>query len=111
MVIPFTDSALTLALAAILVGFGNGLGSGINMTLGADLSPAERRGEFIGVWRVMGDTGAFGGPMIIGALIETLSLAASFTFLGFIGLAGMLIMALLVKETLPRSGRTDLRSK
>ena len=111
VVIPFTDSALTLALAAMLVGFGNGLGSGINMTLGADFSPAERRGEFIGVWRVMGDTGAFGGPMIIGALIETLSLATSFTFLGFIGLAGMLIMALLVKETLPRDRRTAVMSK
>jgi len=103
--IPLSDSALTLALAAMLVGFGNGLGSGINMTLGADLSPADRRGEFIGVWRVMGDTGAFGGPMIVGALIEALSLTASFAFLSITGIAGMLIMALLVKETLPRSGQ------
>ena len=39
---PFTHSAPTLLLAALLIGFGNGIGSGMIMTLGADYSPARR---------------------------------------------------------------------
>ena len=60
--VPFTGSFASLLVATIVMGFGNGLGSGTMMTLGADLAPREGTGEFLGVWRLIGDTGAVTGP-------------------------------------------------
>ena len=39
LLMPFTHSATALLLAAAVIGFGNGIGSGMVMTLGADHSP------------------------------------------------------------------------
>ena len=50
-------------LAALLAGLANGLSSGIVMTLGTDLAPPGRRGEFLGVWRLLTDAGSVLGPM------------------------------------------------
>src|SRR5690606_27906126 len=36
MLMPFTGGPLALLLASMLIGFGNGIGSGLIMTLGAD---------------------------------------------------------------------------
>ena len=47
-------AAKLLVPVALLLGFGNGLGSGIVMTLGADFAPARGRAEFLGVWRLVG---------------------------------------------------------
>jgi MFS family permease len=65
--IPFTDSATTLCLAALLLGVGNGVGSGIIMTLAADVAPAEGRSSFLGVWRLSQDLGESVGPLVIAA--------------------------------------------
>ena len=85
--LPMTDSVLTLSVVAGLLGLGNGLGSGIIMTLGADVAPAEGRSSFLGVWRLCQDTGEAGGPLIVaaGAALGSLALgvyaAASFGLL------------------------------
>ncbi|MGH2609196.1 MAG: MFS transporter, partial [Tepidiformaceae bacterium] len=68
LAIPATANFAGLLLAGLVTGVGNGLGSGINMTLGADFSPALRRGEFLGVWRLITDVGTAGGPLVVGAL-------------------------------------------
>ncbi|MGK2965680.1 MAG: MFS transporter, partial [Tepidiformaceae bacterium] len=57
LLIPVAQEFLGLALVGIFVGFGNGLGSGIVMTLGADFSPARGRAQFLGAWRFVGDLG------------------------------------------------------
>ncbi len=64
--IPFTRDFLTLLLVAMLIGLGNGLGSGLMMTLGADLAPPGATGEFLGIWRLIGDVGAVTGPLMVG---------------------------------------------
>ena len=43
VLMPLTHAAVTLALTAMIMGFGNGIGSGIVMTLAADVSPAIGR--------------------------------------------------------------------
>lgn len=98
-VVPFTTSFLGLTLAAMLAGLGNGLGSGINMTLGADFAPPRERGEFLGVWRLMGDSGSFAGPILMGYIANTFMLASSFGVVAGLGVAGVLIIVFLVKET------------
>ncbi len=41
----------------VLIAIGNGLGSGIVMTLGADTAPTAGRSQFLGAWRLCGDLG------------------------------------------------------
>ena len=70
--VAFSFDAVTLFLAATVMSVGNGLGSGSMMTLGADLSPPEARGEFIGFWRLVGDSGSTGGPLLVGGVADLL---------------------------------------
>lgn len=84
---PFTHAATTLLLAASAIGFGNGIGSGMVMTLGADHSPRSGRAHFLGVWRLMSDLGATCGPALLSLLAATLSLGAGIAVTGLIGFA------------------------
>ena len=101
-IVPFTGSFATLLVATIVMGFGNGLGSGTMMTLGADLAPSEGTGEFLGVWRLIGDAGAVTGPLVVGNIAEVWGLATSAFVLAGIGYAGVAIFLWLVPETLRR---------
>jgi MFS family permease len=81
---PFTHGATTLLLAACAIGFGNGIGSGMLMTIGADHSPRIGRAHFLGVWRLMSDIGASCGPAALSFLAATLSLGAGIAAMGVI---------------------------
>lgn len=102
MLVPLSTTFGTLLAVSFIASFGNGLGSGIVMTLGADFSPAIGRGEFLGVWRLVGDVGTAGGPAIVGAVSAFASLGAASVATGGIGLAGALVMIFLVAEPLRR---------
>jgi MFS family permease len=47
--LPFVHGLPMLMLAVIVAGIGNGLGSGINMTLSTDFTPSVKPGRFIAV--------------------------------------------------------------
>ncbi len=81
----------------VLASIGNGLGSGIVLTLGADLSPAGERSRFLGVWRLVGDSGALVGPLLTAAVA---SLGAALTLTWLIGVIGAAVMWRRVPETL-----------
>jgi MFS family permease len=100
--IPFTTSFALLTLATSLIGFGNGLGSGTMMTLGADLAPKDAMGEFLGVWRLIGDGGALGGPLLVGSLADLLSLTPAIFAIAIIGMIAASILGFFVPETLQR---------
>ena len=100
LAVPQSAGFYTLCLAAMLAGLGNGLGSGINMTLGADFAPPEERGEFLGVWRLMGDAGSFAGPLVMGAVAASFSLMPAFVFTASLGAVGIAIILGFVRETL-----------
>ncbi len=98
-----------LAVIGVMLGIANGLGSGTMLTLGTDLAPRERPGEFLGVWRLLGDVGHSGGPAVVGGAAELFGLALAPLALAGIGLAGALTFGLLVRETLearPADART-----
>jgi len=84
---PLTHGAWTLLLAAMAIGFGNGIGSGMVMTIGADHSPRSGRAHFLGVWRLMSDIGASCGPALLSFLAATLTLGAGVAVTGVIGFA------------------------
>jgi MFS family permease len=84
---PLTVGAATLLLAAAVIGFGNGISSGLIMTLGADHSPRAGRAHFLGVWRLIADIGAASGPALLSFLAAALSLGAGIAVTGLIALA------------------------
>ena len=94
----FTESFSEMLIVCLISGFGNGLGSGIVMTIGADLSLPENRGQFIGVWRLVSDTGQAGGSMLVGPLAAITSLAFTVSGIGAIGLLGVLMFVFFVQE-------------
>lgn len=100
--IPLADGFGLLALVAMLSGLGNGIGAGIAMTLGADFAPDDARGEFLGLWRFVGDVGTAGGPLLIGALAGLASLSAASAVVAGFGLFGAVLLAKLVPEPLRR---------
>ncbi len=80
LLLPLVHSALALAAVAGLISLANGLGSGIVMTLGADSAPRVGTSQFLGGWRLCGDIGNTGGPLLVGGVAAVAPLAvASFT--------------------------------
>ncbi|CAN5739440.1 MFS transporter [soil metagenome] len=83
--LPLADTVVTVSLVAGLLGLGNGMGSGIVMTLGADVAPPTQRSSFLGVWRLFQDTGEATGPLLISAGTALGSLAAGIWVTAMIG--------------------------
>ncbi|TVR70197.1 MAG: MFS transporter [Spirochaetaceae bacterium] len=104
LLLPLVTGFFSMILVALAAGIGNGLGSGINMTLSADFAPSRNPGEFIGVWRFIADSGTAGGPFLVAAAAGVLSLGGASVAVTLIGLGGVMIMALFVPEPLQRVG-------
>jgi predicted MFS family arabinose efflux permease len=88
LLLPVATSAWSVAAVVVLIAAGNGLGSGIVMTLGADAAPEDGRAQFLGWWRLCGDVGLSGGPLVVGAVAAVAPLAAACVVIGALGLAG-----------------------
>ena len=98
LLIPLSAGFVGLLLGALLIGFGNGISSGLNMTLGADFSPDNGRGQFLGIWRFMADAGATAGPVLLSGVTAVASLGAGVAATGVLGFAAALVFAI----TIPR---------
>ncbi len=99
LLMPLTTGFWGLLIVGMIAGAGNGFGSGIMMTMGSDLSPANNREEFLSLWILILDLGGVVCPLIVGAISEAFSLTVSgFAFFG-IGIAGVLAFLFLVPET------------
>jgi MFS family permease len=96
VLIPLTGGFTSLLLVALLIGFGNGISSGLVMTLGADFSPDRGRGQFLGLWRFMADAGSTGGPVLLSAVTAAASLGAGVTATGVLGFAAAGVFAVVL---------------
>jgi len=76
LLMPLTGNFWTFLLATMLLGLGNGIGSGLVMTVGADCSPANARPQFLGLWRFMTDIGTCGGPLLVSGIAAAAGLAS-----------------------------------
>lgn len=81
---PWTTGFAGLLMVSLLLGFGNGISSGIILTIGADCSPREGRTAFLGVWRLITDIGGSGGPIVLSVFTAALSLASGMAAMGAI---------------------------
>lgn len=98
-VMPLTHGVATLALVAALLGAGNGLSSGVVMTLGADFAPPATRVSFLGVWRVLSDIGTAGGPLAVAAVTAAVTLGGAAVAVGGMGLLAAVYVLRYVPET------------
>ncbi len=69
VLMPLVPHLAGMVVAVLVMAVGNGLGAGINMTIGADLSPAVGRARFLGVWALFSNVGVLAGPAVISALV------------------------------------------
>ncbi|MFN8192929.1 MAG: MFS transporter [Nocardioidaceae bacterium] len=88
MLLPLARSFATVLAVSVLMAVGNGLGSGIVMTMGADTAPSVGRAQYLGGWRLAGDVGGTSAPLLFGLLVGPLSLAAACGAVGVLGLLG-----------------------
>jgi MFS family permease len=108
VVMPFTHAAVTLTLTAMIMGFGNGIGSGIVMTLSADTSPEIGRPTFLGLWRELSDAGQGIGPLILSGVTAVAGLTAGITVSGLVGFAAAAVMGMFIPAR-PRLNRARQR--
>jgi MFS family permease len=88
VLLPLTSGATSVGLVAALMGLGNGISSGIVLTLGADASPGQERAQFLAGWRLCSDLGNAAGPLLISAVSAIATLAAAAVTMGLITWAG-----------------------
>lgn len=88
---------------AFLFAVGNGIGSGILLTLASDLADKKNPAPFLGAWRFITDSGAALAPIGIAALTAALSLAVASAITGVAGIVGVIMMMIYVPRFLPRT--------
>lgn len=98
------DSAsLWFAMFAAVLGVGNGLSSGILLTLGADLAPTTDPAAFLGSWRTLTDGGGAVAPVLISVLTAAVSLPVAVAAMGVIAVLGAAGFVRWVPRYVPRT--------
>ena len=88
LLLPLTTGPTSVGLVAALMGLGNGISSGIVLTLGADASPSLDRAQFLGGWRLCSDLGNAAGPLVISVVSALAPLAVAAVTMGLLTWAG-----------------------
>lgn len=88
LVLPLATGVALFTAFALLMAVGNGLGSGIVMTLGADTAPEVGRAQYLGGVRLAGDIGTSGGPLLFTGLATVAPLALACVVCGVLCLLG-----------------------
>jgi len=101
--VPLAHTLGSFILVGLLVGLGNGMGSGIIMTLGADFAGDSEPGVFLGVWRLVTDIGGAAAPFVIGVVTGSLALGPAALLIAALGLTGAGFHAAVVPETLKKA--------
>ena len=106
--IPLTGSFGALLAVGLIAGLGNGLSSGFVLIMGTDLAPKDNPGEFLGVWRLISDTGGATGPLAIGGIAQILTLGVASVATAGIGAFGALMLIFVVKETMTKTTKPSV---
>ncbi|MFI8631750.1 MFS transporter [Microbacterium sp. NPDC077663] len=93
------------AMFAAVLGVGNGLSSGILLTIGADLAPKDDPAPFLGSWRTLTDAGGATTPLIVTGITAISSLSFAAGAVGLIGLLGAVAFVRWLPRFLPHVSR------
>jgi MFS family permease len=103
------DSVTWFIVAAMVLSLANGLGSGILMTLGADLADKTNPAPFLGAWRFTGGIGGASAPLILAGVTAVASISIAAGVMGVLGLVGAGVLARYIPRYSPRTPRQRLR--
>jgi MFS family permease len=81
-------AVIWFVIFAGVLGLGNGLSSGILLTLGADVSPKRQPAAFLGSWRTLTDAGGAVAPLLVAAITAVAALPFAAAAMGAISLLG-----------------------
>lgn len=96
------SAAMWFAMFAAVLGVGNGLSSGILLTLGADVAPRADPAPFLGSWRTLTDAGGALSPLLVSAIAAVSSLALATGAIGVLALLGAAAFVRWVPRFVPR---------
>lgn len=107
IVLAFThdsSSAVTWFIAiAMVLGIANGFGTGLLMTLGADLADPKDPAPFLGAFRFTADVGGATAPLALSGITALLSLSFASGAMGVLGLAGAVVLWKYLPRYAPKS--------
>lgn len=98
-----STAELWFGAVGVVLGVGNGLSSGILLTLGADVAPPADPAPFLGSWRTLTDAGGAVAPLLFTAVAAISTLSVATGFIGVLGAAGAIAFARYVPRYSPRS--------
>lgn len=111
LALSFTHDAdtrvLWFGMIAAVLGVGNGLSSGILLTLGADVAPQSEPAAFLGSWRTLTDAGGAAAPLLFSGIAAISSLAVGAAVVGAIGVLGAVGFLRWIPRFVPRRGADE----
>ncbi|WEO76177.1 MFS transporter [Cryobacterium sp. SO2] len=93
---------------AMFLSLANGIGSGLLMTLGADLAPSSGPAPFLGAWRFTADFGSAAAPLAVAGMTALVSLSVASGVMGLVGLVGAGLLWRYIPRYAPRHPRITL---
>lgn len=90
--LPITTDEWGILWIGLAMSIANGLGSGLIMVIGADLAPADARGEFLAAFRLMIDGSVSVTAPILSLAAVTVGLGFGFVFFGVLSIFGAWMM-------------------
>ena len=91
---------------AMILSLANGIGSGLLMTLGADLAPKNTSpAPFLGAWRFTADLGGAVAPLAVAGLTAVATISIAGGVMGVFGLFGAVILGRYIPRYAPRRPR------
>ena len=83
----WAHNATAFLIVALIMSLANATGSGLVLTLGADMAPPEERSDFLALWRLLTDGGSAITPMLLSALTAAIALPGAIGVFGTLSLA------------------------
>ncbi|NMA76115.1 MAG: MFS transporter [Actinomycetales bacterium] len=82
------SALVALLVPSLLIGVGNGLGAGIVMTLGIDVSPVHGRTTYLAWWNTMLGAGRLAAPLVVTGITLVAPVAVAGAATGAVCVAG-----------------------
>jgi MFS family permease len=99
LVLSSAETVTTVLVAGVIMGIGNGLGSGSMLTLGSDLAPEDSPGQFLSALASIQNLGRIIGPMMVGCFADAAGLSVAAIALAVTVFVALAWIMLLVGET------------
>ncbi|MEK9658673.1 MAG: MFS transporter [Chloroflexota bacterium] len=100
-----TTSFASAAIAVIVFGTAEAMGTGTIQVYAMDQAPDHMRGAFLGVWHLFTNIGQITGPLLIGGIADWLGFTTAFWIVALVLVAATAIVAIFGVETGRRGGR------